>query len=181
MPPSARNQLITTSNAGTPFYPMYLSSSRVQSQVHFGARPQMSSPLAATAAKLLFVARREQKPITVPPTLPPGLTIADYGELNHTKAAELPRSARWDWDLGFARGVNHIAGPENIIQEGDEESRKWDAEWWRRRLCYDISIPRPKFTPGLVYTPGSMRGVWQGRLYVRQTPLFSGASYLTYQ
>ncbi|KAF9528090.1 hypothetical protein CPB83DRAFT_894583 [Crepidotus variabilis] len=166
LPHSSARQMLTTSSRAAPSYPLYLSPARAVSQVHFGSRPDLSPPLASVAARLLFVSRRELNPINIPAQPPAGLTTADYQELNRQKAAELPRGARWDWDEGFARCVNFINGQTHIIGKGDEESRKWDAEWWRRRLCYDIMAPRPKFTPGLVYTPGSMRGVWQGRFYM---------------
>ncbi|CAA7264935.1 unnamed protein product [Cyclocybe aegerita] len=151
-------------------YPHYLDPARSQSQVHFRARPQLAPPLASVAAKLLFVARREVFPIRVPPTMPPGLTVEDYAELNRGKAAQLPRGARWDWDVGRARAVN--GDGEEVVDEEDGESRRWDTEWWRRRLCYDCMAPRPRFTPGLVFTPGCMRGQWQGRIYIPQGNLF---------
>jgi hypothetical protein len=60
---------------------------------------------------------------------------------------------------------------DEIIQEGNEESQRWDAEWWRTRLCVNMSASRPKFNPRFVFKHGSMHSVWQGRLDVRITPL----------
>jgi len=108
----------------------------------------------------------------MPHTPPPGLTSADYAELNKSKAAELPRGARWDWEAGVARAVNLSEGDKDLpIEIG--ESKKWDTEWWRRRLCWDCMAPRPRFAPGLTFTPGSMRGVWQGRIYIPQGNLWN--------
>ncbi|KAF8893705.1 hypothetical protein CPB84DRAFT_1783210 [Gymnopilus junonius] len=84
-----------------------------KSQVYFRSRPALSWPLASIPAKLLFVARRELRPIAIPQHIPPGpaglggvLTQADYRELNAAKAADLPRGAIWDWERGVGVGVN---------------------------------------------------------------------------
>lgn len=168
-------------------YPIYPPLSRIENQVHFGARPQMTAPLTAIAARLLFAARRETIPITIPPELPAGLTPADYAELNKGKAAEVVRGARWDWNEGCPKAVNNKRlrdghrprsqeemlealrewQKDEVIEDGDEESRRWDPEWWRNRLCGHVFAPRPKFNPGFVFKHGSLHGVWQGRLYVR--------------
>ncbi|PPQ85942.1 hypothetical protein CVT26_000106, partial [Gymnopilus dilepis] len=224
-------------NHPTKTYPHYLPP-RYTSQVYFRARPNLTWPLASLAAKLLFVARRELRPIVIPAHIPPGpgvpgggLTQADYRELNASKAAELPRGAIWDWERGVAVVVNrpyvpppHVPAPppggaviaagapnlppsppaaplapglahppqapgptlpgipqlhpqpqpptqppldpDLIIPSSDPESAKWDTTFWRMRLCGDILAPRPVFAPGEVFRLGSMRGVWQGRIYV---------------
>ena len=151
-------------------YPHYLPS-RPFYEVHFRSRPDLSPPLITIAAKLLFVARREIFPIRVPATPPPGLSPADYADLNRGKAAALPRGARWDWDAGVPRPVNREENDKDVLVDG-AESKNWDTEWWRRRLCWDYMAPRPRFAPGLTYTPGCMRGLWQGRIYVRVLILF---------
>lgn len=40
-------------------------------------------------------------------------------------------------------------------------SRRWDADWWRMRLCGDPWVPR--LPPGQVFEPGCLNGLWQGR------------------
>jgi len=52
------------------------------------------------------------------------------------------------------------------IGEGWEESKVWDTEWWRRLLCRDRELERPKYLPGNVFKLGSMRGGWHGKEYV---------------
>ncbi|KAF8971877.1 hypothetical protein BDZ97DRAFT_1913764 [Flammula alnicola] len=156
-------------------------------RVHFRARTEFTPPLASIAAKLLYVVRREIRPIAVPPHLPltrapgiPGLTQEDYQELNRARAAVLPRSARWDWEEGRPRAVNLEEGEGDDGLEdggggggGGGESRKWDTMWWRMRLCGDYRAPKPKFVPGAVFTPGCMRGMWKGKIYIPQGNLFN--------
>ncbi|KAF8954210.1 hypothetical protein BDZ97DRAFT_1928581 [Flammula alnicola] len=146
-------------------YPHYLPP-RSSSEVHFRARTELTPPLARTAAKLLYVVRREIRPIAVPPHLPPtrapgtpGLTQEDYQELGRARAAVLLRGARWDWDGGRARGVNLEDG-EGEGEGGREGGGGGDGE-------------RPKFAPGAVFTPGCMRGMWKGKIYIPQGNLFN--------
>ncbi|KDR85898.1 hypothetical protein GALMADRAFT_218961 [Galerina marginata CBS 339.88] len=161
-------------------YPHYLPP-RGSSQPYFRARPYLTRPLSSIAAKLLFVARRELRSMVIPSHIPAGpgqpqgpLTQADYHELNRRKAAELPRGARWDWDRGVAVIVNANPdapvgmgmGTSDVIEDEDEESRKWDTTFWRMRLCGDYRAPRPKFAPGEVFKLGSMSGPWQGKIYI---------------
>ncbi|KAF9478896.1 hypothetical protein BDN70DRAFT_932997 [Pholiota conissans] len=247
-------------------YPHYLPT-RAFLTPYFRALPELTPPLASTAAKLLFVSRREVRPFGIPQHLPRdredavrrwwvaqvetvramtaqvhlqgianaaaaaasttmnanptatatvGLTLdeiqqamhlpippmpahvtppinlgptqADYRALNRGKAAPLPRGARWDWEVGRARGVNE--DPEADVDDDDgggvdggmsrtmrsraqggvdeEESRKWDTLWWRMRLCGDFRAPQPRFAPGAVFERGCMRGMWLGKIYIPQ-------------
>ncbi|PPQ70260.1 hypothetical protein CVT25_013297 [Psilocybe cyanescens] len=161
-------------------YPHYLPQ-RAHSVHHFRAILALTAPPCSIPAKLLFVARRELRPAAVPAHAPPGpggpgmpLTQDDYRALNSARAAVLPRGAKWDWDKGSAVEVNPRLGAGGVERErkaiaavGDEESRRWDATFWKMRLCGDYMDPGPLFRPGEVYDPGSMRGLWQGKIYVR--------------
>lgn len=185
--PAYQRPIVSSSKPHQPPYPHY-SPHPTMHQYYFGSIQSISPPLISVAAKLLFTARKEIFPITIPPVLPPGLRSEDYAEFNKVKAAEVVRGARWDWDRGCAVAVNNrrlrnaftpmtndefvqfeelINNEVEVIADDDEESRRWDEEWWRRILCGDLKALRPKFPPGLVYKPGTLRGTWQGRLYVR--------------
>ena len=132
-------------------------------------------PLITIAAKLLFVARKEIFPIGIPPHLPQapgpgivGITQEDFREVNRSPGARLCRVVTWDWDNGRPKRVGGVVGDGLDIEDEDwEESKVWDTEWWRRLLCRDCELGRPKYLPGDVFKLGSMRGNWHGREYVR--------------
>ncbi|RDB15915.1 hypothetical protein Hypma_003505 [Hypsizygus marmoreus] len=61
--------------------------------------------------------------------------------------------ARW---AGKAPHSKSLAAPHR--------SRKWDADWWRLRLCGDPTRRQPWVPIGRVYEPGCMDGLWQGMM-----------------
>ena len=46
------------------------------------------------------------------------------------------------------------------------KSARWDVDWWRMRLCGDPRMIRPRVPYGKVFQPGSMDGLWHGRILV---------------
>ena len=46
------------------------------------------------------------------------------------------------------------------------KSARWDVDWWRMRLCGDPRMIRPRVPYGRVFQPGSMDGLWHGRILV---------------
>lgn len=100
-------------------YPVYPSAHRDFSQIHYATRPIFSPPLAAPAAKLLYFARRELRPLPIPPHFAQnraelharnnfeiGPTVADMHELNWSWTARLPMEraagasdSSEDWDI----------------------------------------------------------------------------------
>jgi hypothetical protein len=118
-------------------------------------RIPISTPLLTIAAKLLFVARKEMFPIRGPPHLPQapgpgviGATQEDYKEVNKSPGARLCRVVTWNWDTGSPNQVGGEDGDGTEIDEGWEESKVWDTEWWRRLLCRNYDAKRPKYLPG---------------------------------
>ena len=87
--------------------------------------------------------------------------------MNRNPAARLCRVVTWNWDTGSPNRVGGDGGDGCEIEEGWEESKVWDTEWWRRLLCGDCRAQRPKYLPGDVFKLGSMRGPWYGKEYVR--------------
>lgn len=117
---------------------------------------------------------KEMFPIRAPPHLPPapgpgivGLTQEDFREINRSPGARLCRVVTWNWVTGSPNRVGGEDGDASEIDEGWEESKVWDTEWWRRMLCGQYNGKRPKYLPGHVFNLGSMRGCWHGKQYVR--------------
>ena len=53
----------------------------------------------------------------------------------------------------------------------DTKSERWDVDWWRMRLCGDPRMIRPRVPYGKVFQPGSMDGLWHGRILVSDDPV----------
>jgi hypothetical protein len=152
-------------------YPVYVQPSREASVPYFGSMAVLSPPPITTAAKLLYFARREILPLSIPPFLPrtraeapaavgPSPTQEDFIEVNGHCGAAPPPCVRWDWHQD-CRIVNGIRDDSDV-----DYSVNWDPDYWRRRLCGYAWRPQPKWRPGSVYKSGSMDGLWQGRLLV---------------
>ena len=100
-----------------------------------------------------------------------GATQEDYREVNRSPGARLVRVVTWNWDTGCPNRVGGEDGDGSDIDEGWEESKVWDTEWWRRLLCGQWNGNRPKYLPGDVYKLGCMKGRWHGKEYVRDLSL----------
>lgn len=72
--------------------------------------------------------------------------------------AEIPPS--------WAGKAPHLTLKENT------KSKKWDADWWRSRLCGTTTRTRPRIPYGKVYELMCMDGLWQGRMLVGLRFLF---------
>ncbi|KAF6748348.1 hypothetical protein DFP72DRAFT_916481 [Ephemerocybe angulata] len=163
-----QNDLFTTK---TPHgaYPLY-HTSRTSPLVlcYYESNPTFIEPLIAPVAKLLYWSRREVNPFFRNSRLPatrsspttPGLTQEDLTDFNQHKAAKLPAPVVWDWERGGpvcpAEDGSMVAWPR------DDESRKFDVDWWRARLCGDVFTKQPKWRLGSVYVRGMLSGLWQG-------------------
>ncbi|KAK0209134.1 hypothetical protein DFS33DRAFT_1307866 [Desarmillaria ectypa] len=121
-------------------YPVYLSPSRVWSQVHFSRRISLTCPLVTTAAKLLFFSRRELYPYGMNYSLPRnrseavarglsgqiGPTQEDIHEMN------LHRLGGPDGKYG---GTKLPTVALDSSGEVSDISKAYDPEWYRLRLC----------------------------------------------
>jgi hypothetical protein len=144
-------------------------------------------PLIAPAAILLYWSRREIHGFFRNPLLPAtrsdipvnergvreGLTREDLEEFNRHKTAKLRGDVEWDWDLGYA--VLRSLQPDGTltkmpVKEGEEQSREWDLDVARARLCGDIFEKQPKWRAGSVYRRGLLTGVWAGVQFTSNPP-----------
>lgn len=142
---------------------MYLDPRRVWSQVHFSARPAIVPPLVSVAAKLVYFSRREAVPFDIPSGLP--LTRA------HAHAAGMTDIGPTQEDLlefnaHLNRRLPEIRPGWGEDAIGEPLSSRWDSDWWRLRTCFD---PWADIEAGLGrrYEPGTLTGLWQGRMIVR--------------
>ncbi|KIL71274.1 hypothetical protein M378DRAFT_6075 [Amanita muscaria Koide BX008] len=155
-------------------YPIYRSPRRVWSQIYYSSRPAIMPPLATEAAKLVYQSRRDMALFPIPQHLPPtrgdaiaaGLTGViptqeDVFEVNAHKAARLIKRIVWDW----TRGVATVPGDNDGV-EYVEASRMWDCDWWRLRFCWNAWRKQPRWRPGKVYLPGTLSGLWQGKMMI---------------
>ena len=155
-------------------YPIYRSSDAVWSHVYYGSRPLLMPPIAAEAAKLIYQSRRDMVSFSIPPGHPrtradaiaAGFTEVfptqeDIQEVNAHKSAKLVKRIIWDWD----RGVGVVPGADDGVEYLDA-SRSWDCDWWRLRFCWDLWRSQPRWRPGKVYMPGTLSGLWQGKMLV---------------
>ncbi|KAF8890079.1 hypothetical protein BD779DRAFT_286787 [Infundibulicybe gibba] len=117
---------------------------------HYGSCPVMTFPPAPLAATLLFFARRERDGFPIPPHFRERRTRDEIarGVIGPTRA-----------DL---REFNAFCAVD--LHEDPPDSTRWDADWWRTRLCRNPFARAPRL--GRVYEPGSLDGLWQGRMLI---------------
>jgi hypothetical protein len=94
-----------------------------------------------------------------------GPTQEDIVDFNSHKSARLVKRIIWDWN----RGVGVEPGASDGI-EYVEASQMWDCDWWRLRFCWDTWRSQPRWRPGKVYMPGTLSGLWQGKMMVSTRP-----------
>ncbi|KAK0234015.1 hypothetical protein IW262DRAFT_127548 [Armillaria fumosa] len=177
-------------------YPVYLSPSRVWSQVHFSRRISLTCPLVTTAAKLLFFSRREMNPYGMNSNLPRnrseaiarglgGPTQEDVEEMN------LHRLGGPDGKYGGTKLPT--VGPDSSDEVSDR-SKAYDSEWYRLRLCsnawadglrdddeiwrranlgkgmrvktVDHEVRELRFRHAEMYALGLLTGLWAGRMFI---------------
>ncbi|KAL4070309.1 hypothetical protein J3A83DRAFT_4095038 [Scleroderma citrinum] len=154
-------------------YPHYRDDNPAILDLYHSSQTEIGTPLASTAAKLIYFSRKEVFPVVVPSHLPltrehafqlglnmVGPTQEDVHELNAHKIAQLVEPADVDWQM-------HVKGWERMNIEDSVNkapSARWDNDWNRLTDCNTlyrtVSLRRSH------YTPGSLAGLWQGRMLV---------------
>jgi hypothetical protein len=149
---------------------------------HFGHVVELGWPLIAVAAKLIYFSRREVIPFGIPPHLLPnrahaidigrhdvGPTQADVVEFNSFQDTKLPPPSKWNWNDDLTEEELDLVDRGLFCAELKCPSSKWDDDWKRWSGCMDPM----SYGGETMYTPGTLAGLWQGRMLVR--PFFSSA------
>lgn len=160
------------------FYPQYRHPEHLREYLpHFGLPIEISAPLIAQGAKLLYLTLYETR-LPHHPELPVNRehaialgrtfvapTLADIDEANAHRAVRLVSHGAWDWreKLDAAQGKLEDDGVWRTTLTA--ASVAWDNDWHRWCGCIDPWVNDP--LKGVVYTLGSLNGLWQGRLLVR--------------
>ncbi|OCH92972.1 hypothetical protein OBBRIDRAFT_772380 [Obba rivulosa] len=157
------------------FWPQYRDPDMVRERIeHYGEEITIAPPLLALGARLLYWTLAERRvwqyeadwPVDREDAISQGRpsfpTQADIIELNSTRGVKLFDRGDWDWRAKLA--------PEEERDEDDgvqrttlkAKSAAWDCDWERLRGCIDpIRLDPHK---GLVYVPGTLSGLWKGRI-----------------
>ncbi|TFY66405.1 hypothetical protein EVG20_g4681 [Dentipellis fragilis] len=179
-----RDELVSLVSVHGPF-PMYRSSQdrdHVFSLTYYNHMLHLVPPPLPSAAKLLYFSRREMIELQGPPGMPVDRTAAnlipnfrgptqeDLHDVNSHKGARFVPRGDWDWK-------SQLTSDERMREEdgtshwgvGDSPkllatSALWDNDWERLNNCWD-PWSRPPLK-GPVYTPGTLSGLWQGRMLV---------------
>ncbi|KAJ2937014.1 hypothetical protein H1R20_g83, partial [Candolleomyces eurysporus] len=148
-------------------YPLYhIIKTKPHFLYYYRGSPSFLPPLITPVAKLLYWCRRERVPFFKHPGIPAtrtpgraGLTQEDLDDFNSHKAAKLLPNVVWDWDTGAP--VCRVDGVPATVWKEDESAR-WDQDWWRARLCDNIMLKQPRWRLGSVYVRGMISGMWFG-------------------
>ncbi|KAI0937449.1 hypothetical protein AcV5_005355 [Taiwanofungus camphoratus] len=159
------------------FYPLYREPSvLVETFHHFGLRLDICAPLIAQGAKLLYMTLSDV-PFSIDPGLPVdrahalqlgrthvSLTQADLREANAHKSVQLVERGEWDWRAQLAEDAGRLED-DGVWRKGlKSKSARFDNDWNRLTGCLNPwRVPALK---GVVYTYGTMDGLWQGRLLI---------------
>lgn len=146
---------------------------------HYGRQIRFRTPPITIAAKLIYFSRRETIPLTTPDGIPVdrpaalaqgvtwGQTRADIIEVNSHFGAQFVDPSHWDWKSTLTPEQRRIEEDGIWRRDLRSPSAAWDNDWERFTTCgnpwADVQLK------GVVYTFGSMDGLWQGRLMVRFT------------
>ncbi|EIN14315.1 hypothetical protein PUNSTDRAFT_140632 [Punctularia strigosozonata HHB-11173 SS5] len=141
---------------------------------HYGRQLHVVTPLITLAAELVFFSRREVDPIGIPPNIPrnraeavalgrqePSPTLEDIIEFRNKHTVILPR-ATWNWEESLTAEELAAENECRLGQNLKSLSSKWDDDWARWTCCWNAWEGQMLKSP--VFTPGSLRGLWQGRM-----------------
>ncbi|KAH7886386.1 hypothetical protein F5I97DRAFT_1879916 [Phlebopus sp. FC_14] len=142
-------------------YPKYRDGLANTMSLYQATDLEVGVPLASVAAKLIYFSRREVLPVGHGPTQ------EDVQELNDYKVAKLIPKTTWDWWSGI-KDSNNLRLGELAMRA---PSTRWDDDWNRLTDCNylfePVSLKRTH------YTPGSLTGLWQGRMVLPDDALYA--------
>lgn len=148
-------------------------------QIHFSSRPSITPPPITAAATLLYFVRRELIPFAAAPHF-----RATRREADEAGIVDVGPTREDIQEVNSGRAVR-------LVDEGDPSelfSQRWDCDWFRSRQCHARQLvgesgnaKRKRKTverKGQVYQPGTMDGLWQGRIVVRVDHRFFSFVYV---
>ncbi|EED79734.1 predicted protein [Postia placenta Mad-698-R] len=157
-------------------WPQYRDPSQVIEKVtHYSRRLELCAPILGHGAKLLYMTL-DELPYQIPLSLARDrehalalgwsdvrATQADFLEANAHRSVKLLAQGDWDWYSKLT--------PEQARLEDDAAWRKGlhaksallDELWNRLAFCRDPWADQ--VLKGVVYMPGSLSGLWQGRMH----------------
>ncbi|THH31032.1 hypothetical protein EUX98_g3171 [Antrodiella citrinella] len=167
------------------FYPLYRQPDFiVERHTHYNMQLDVAPPPITIAAKLLYFSRSEAQEVQYSPLIPvdrdaaniihqerwpnerpyPSPTQADWREFNAHKAAKLVDQGSWDWRTKMSPEEGALED-DGVWRKGlKAASTRWDNDWQRFTCCWDPWVMCP--LKGVVYTYGSMHGLWSGRMLI---------------
>ncbi|KAH7914544.1 hypothetical protein BJ138DRAFT_1133285 [Hygrophoropsis aurantiaca] len=149
-------------------YPVYRSGNYSTISYYDRSTMEMGIPLASVAAKLIFFSRRQLVPIGVPPHLP--LTRAHAHQLGHTGIGPTQEDVH---ELNN-HNIVKLPPPSTFLSDDDTSNKPsslaWDDDWFRLTDCLSPFDNVP--LKNTHYTPGSLDGLWQGRMLIPDDTAF---------
>ena len=160
------------------FYPLYRQpEALVEHYKHYGMRLDIAAPPITIAAKQIYFARSEMAPYEIPLNLPvdrpaaeaqgqtfPAPTQYDFREFNFHRGVKSVDLGNWDWRSELTEEDGQMED-DGVWRKGlKSKSSNWDNDWQRWTFCYDPwAVSNLK---GVVYTYGTLQGLWTGRMLV---------------
>ncbi|OCH92965.1 hypothetical protein OBBRIDRAFT_790683 [Obba rivulosa] len=165
------------------FWPIYRDADAMRERIiHYGLHLDISSPLVALGARLLFLTVVQRTPWEALTAWPQDReeallrgsrevdpTKADVAELNANWAMRLYDRGSWNWrsELTTEEGEREDDG---VWRKGlKAKSAMWDNDWSRIVGCIDPTRLNPD--KGSVYVPGILTGLWKGRSTESDIPI----------
>ncbi|TCD63351.1 hypothetical protein EIP91_005652, partial [Steccherinum ochraceum] len=167
------------------FYPLYRQPNLVaERHLHFNIPMDIAPPLITVAAKLLYFSRSEAMEIQFPSQLPvdraaalalhaqqypnerpyPSPTQTDWREFNAHKGAKLVDLGTWDWRSEMTLEDGALEDDGVWRKSLRAPSAKWDHDWHRLTGCWNPWEYND--LKGVVYSYGTMHGLWKGRMLI---------------
>ncbi|OCH92980.1 hypothetical protein OBBRIDRAFT_725705, partial [Obba rivulosa] len=162
------------------WWPLYRAPGSIREHVyHFGSKLAISAPLLAQGARLVYMTLCAQEPWLseddwardreeaialgrhhIHPTK------ADIAELNADSAVRLYSRGDWDWRAKLSPEDGKLEDDGHWRTKLQAISARWYHDWTRITGCIDPTVLNPY--KGHVYTPGTLNGLWKGRISVRE-------------
>ncbi|KAI0640141.1 hypothetical protein C8Q77DRAFT_1214451 [Trametes polyzona] len=145
----------------------------VEEVLHYLRKVPIMPPLIGLGAKMAFVMLAEAVPYDPPSILPidrahadPGVrpTQADFIEWASIRGVQLYRPGTWDWLERLGPEQRRLETGVSWRRELQAISASLDNDWNRLTGCYDPRGYLP--LKGVVYTFGSINGMFAGRMQI---------------